>query len=133
LEGALKFLILDGSGETIVMAVDYLDKIQEVVDNFSEDGQIPVSIVSNGDSEDEESAMTMLQLLEGLLPNAEEDADAFKSLWDTVMEIHGREAVKYHETKNPTLDWKLACVVARLLLHFDFLTLGIVTSSLIKS
>jgi hypothetical protein len=64
------------------------------------------------------------------LPTPDDDEDAVKSLWDTVMELYGREAVKYQETKSSTLEWKITNTVSRLLIHFDFLTLGIVRKPL---
>jgi hypothetical protein len=135
LDGALKFPRLDGDGETIVLPGEYRDRIQDVLDNHSSDGRIPAMCTSDAEDDDGEikvHAAAMLTLLEGLLPDTDEDEDASKSLWDTVMEIHGREAVKYQETKNRTMEWKLASVVTRLLLHFDFLTLGIVKSPVLN-
>jgi hypothetical protein len=61
-----------------------------------------------------------LDELEKLIPDISEDEDAFKSSWDTVMEIHGRESVKLNEIEGSP-EWKLSCLVARVLLHFDFL------------
>lgn len=62
--------------------------------------------------------------LELLLPDPEDDEDAHKSLWDTVTEIHGREAVKIDE-RIGSPEWKVCCLVARLLLHYDFLHDGL--------
>jgi hypothetical protein len=66
-------------------------------------------------------------LLEDLLPDPVEDEDAFKGLWDTVVELHGREATKLAE-QNPTADWKARCLTARVLLCYDFLTAGVVSN-----
>lgn len=63
----------------------------------------------------------LLKSLESLLPDPEEEEDAFKSLWDTLVEIHGREMVKIRET-NPTPEWTCQCLVARILIWFDYLT-----------
>jgi len=67
----------------------------------------------------------ILDQLELLLPDQVEDEDAFKGLWDTVIEINGRESVKINE-RNATLQWKTRCLIARVLLHYDFLTHGLV-------
>lgn len=56
-----------------------------------------------------------------LLPDPVEDEDANKSAWDTVMEIHGQDMVRANET-NPTTEWRKVCLVARLLIHYDFLS-----------
>lgn len=70
-----------------------------------------------------------LQQLERLLPDPIEDVDANKGLWDTVIEIHGRESVKINE-RNSTRRWRVRCAIARVLLHYDFLTLGLVETPL---
>lgn len=72
----------------------------------------------------EESNDFLLELLEELLPDPRDEEDANKSAWDTIMDIHGHEMVKVNEM-NPTPEWRRLCVVARLLVHFDFLTRGI--------
>lgn len=68
----------------------------------------------------------LYEALEALLPDPRAEEDAYKSVWDTVMEMHGRESVKMNE-QNPTAEWKMQCLIARLLVHFDFLTEGINT------
>lgn len=68
----------------------------------------------------------VLQKLELLLPDPRENEDAFKGSWDTVLELHGREAVKIQETKK-TPEWNAICMVARVLIYFDFLTRGVPT------
>jgi hypothetical protein len=65
-----------------------------------------------------------LEFLDPLIPDHAEDEDASKSLWDTVIEMHGRESVKINEA-SATPEWKLSCIKARVLLHFDFLTEGV--------
>jgi hypothetical protein len=66
----------------------------------------------------------VLNRLEKLLPDPRENEDAFKGSWDTVIMLHGREAVKINEQK-ATREWKALCVVARVLIYFDFLTRGV--------
>jgi len=66
----------------------------------------------------------VLDQLESLLPDPDDDEDAFKGLWDTVIELNGRESVKINE-QNATYDWKACCLIARVLIHYDFLTYGI--------
>jgi hypothetical protein len=67
--------------------------------------------------------------LEGLLPDPLEEEEAFKSLWDVVIELHGREMVKIDESK-ATPQWKAWCLIARLFIHFDFIVYGLVDSPL---
>jgi hypothetical protein len=62
--------------------------------------------------------------LTSLLPNAEEQEDAVKSLWDVIIEIHGRESVKINE-REARDEWNIRCLVARLLIYFDFLSRGL--------
>lgn len=73
---------------------------------------------------DDLTALDSIDLLNQISPDPQEDEDAHKSSWDTVMEITGRENVKLNES-NPTPEWTLYCLKARLLIHFDFLTIGI--------
>lgn len=67
----------------------------------------------------------ILKQLEGLLPDPEEDEDAFKGLWDTVIELHGRESVKIG-LQNNVSRWQARCLIARLLIFYDFLSTGLV-------
>lgn len=69
----------------------------------------------------EKSNMELIAGLESLLPDPQEEEDANKSVWDTVMEIHGRDLVQANEM-DPTIEWRKLCLVARLLIHFDFLS-----------
>jgi hypothetical protein len=68
--------------------------------------------------------------LDGLLPDPQEEEEAFKSLWDVVIEIHGREMVKIEGSK-ATPQWKAWCLIARLFIHFDFVIYGLVDSPLV--
>lgn len=70
-----------------------------------------------------------VQELERLyLPDPEEDKDAITSLWDTISEIHGREGVKMDLRDKP--QWPYICCLCRILLHYDFLTKGIVEKAI---
>lgn len=64
-------------------------------------------------------------LLQEILPDPTTDEDGVKGNWDTIIELHGREAVRMNE-KNGTNAWKVRCLIARVLLYHDFLTMGIV-------
>lgn len=86
--------------------------VQAVLKKALPDGSIPV--LPNCD-------LTLFDLLESTLPNPNEDEEAYKSNWDTVMEIHGRESVKLNEQEG-NASWKTSCLVARVLLFYDFLT-----------
>jgi hypothetical protein len=76
------------------------------------------------------TTMSWIDWLEELLPNPQDDEDAYNSLWDVVMELHGREAVKddmknSNDTSSSTSNWTIRCLIVRVLIHFDFLTQGI--------
>ena len=59
-------------------------------------------------------------LLERFQPDREEEEEAFKSCWDLVLELYGREATKMSEQSGDT-SWKVRSGIVRLLIHFDFL------------
>jgi hypothetical protein len=96
-----------------------MNQISELLDAFHNDSNLPV--MAGGD----EIVLdpTVADQLDALLPHPDDDEDAFKGLWDTVIEIHGREAVKIDEARG-SLTWKSCCTLARLLIHFDFLSDG---------
>lgn len=144
LDGALKYPRPSGGGDaqsggdTIEMKRNVREKIQVILSDFSNDGRVKaVPTMSNKDDgdayeKDLEHALDILEQIERVLPDPVEDEDDFKSLWDSIIELHGREAVKINETQNPvSVDWKIANTVARVLLHFDFLTLGIIDAPIL--
>ena len=98
-----------GSPQLTPQLVTQLEKVLQT----STDGSIVVFVEDADDK--------VVQLLENLLPDPLEDEDAYKSAWDTVIEIHGRDMVKANEM-NPTTEWRKLCLVARLLIHYDFLS-----------
>jgi len=57
-------------------------------------------------------------------PDQVEEEEAFKSCWDIVMELYGREATK-HAVQSGDRSWVVRSGIVRLLLHFDFLTDGL--------
>jgi hypothetical protein len=65
-----------------------------------------------------------LDQLERLLPDPALDEDAAKGLWDTVIELHGRESVRINEQQK-TMNWRTRCLIARVLIFYDFLSAGI--------
>jgi hypothetical protein len=69
--------------------------------------------------------------LERLLPDPALDEDASKGLWDTVIELHGRESVKINEQIN-TMNWRTRCLIARVLIFCDFLSDGLHPSNAFK-
>jgi hypothetical protein len=134
LDGALKYPRPDGNSGREVVPLPA--KVQGIIENLLSDKNIVVDgrVVALREDYDDvhviEPTTETLRRLEELLPTQDDDEDAVKSLWDTVMELYGREAVKYQETKSSTLEWKITNTVSRLLIHFDFLTLGIVRKPL---
>jgi hypothetical protein len=129
LEGAIKYPRKNESGDWVLMPAEIKTSIEVLLyseDCRNKDGHIIILHENYEDQNVQEVARQALNQLEALLPTSDEDEDAVKSLWDTVMEVHGREAVKYQETQDNSLEWKLRNTVARLLLHHDFLTLGVV-------
>jgi hypothetical protein len=79
-----------------------------------------------GDADDgAQTREDTLSQLKPLLPDPAEDEDAFKGLWDTVIEVNGRESVKINE-RNATPEWRAVCLVARTIIFYDFLTYGLI-------
>ncbi len=89
-----------------------------------EDSPGVISILPVEDGEFTEEYTRILDLLEKLHPDPFEEEDAFKSCWDILLEIYGREATKYAQ-KSGDVQFQFRSSVVRLLLHFDFLTEGI--------
>mmetsp|Transcript_10642 Transcript_10642/g.25378 ORF Transcript_10642/g.25378 Transcript_10642/m.25378 type:complete len:312 (-) Transcript_10642:1376-2311(-) len=126
------------------MSVEVREKMEQLLKEFENDGYVGVFQQSNDDEdpeqqqqrqeeegEEDQQKLAILERLEGFLPDPNEDEEAHKSLWDLVIELHGRESVKSNEMSNPIdVDWKLRNVVARILIHHDFLSLGIVDGPL---
>jgi hypothetical protein len=96
-----------------------MEKITSALTSLAEDGSFPLL------SDPQEDAADLVARLEELLPDPVEEEDDNKGTWDTIMELHGRESVKINQQK-PTLAWKARCLVARLIIYYDFLVLGIV-------
>lgn len=120
-----------GSDDTVEMTADVKETIKSILADHSTEGRVnAVMAMGNGDKDfvkDKKAALETLEKLERVLPDPVENEDDYKSLWDTVIELYGREAVKYNESQKPVLlDWKIANTVTRVLLHFDFLTFGII-------
>lgn len=104
----------DGNGNGVPVATPEQKKIvQNLLDNATPNGMIPAF-----------ADLETLRNVEALLPDPQEDQDGFKSAWDTVLEIHGREIVKVNE-EAATERWKALSIVGRVLIHYEFLTEGI--------
>lgn len=65
-----------------------------------------------------------IESLNLLHPNPIDDDDAFKSCWDLVMEMYGKESTKLAE-QNGDFSWISRSSIVRLLLHYNFLVDGI--------
>jgi len=66
-------------------------------------------------------------LIEQLQPDESEQEDAYKCCWDVVMSLYGEESVKLEmeDEGSMTRSWVVRSGVVRLLLHYDFLYVGI--------
>ena len=89
----------------------------------------------------DEVAMSILAQIEQLLPDPIEDEESYKSAWDVVIDLYGRESVRVKEEKLQrekesggggggtmsleNLEWRTLCAVGRVLIHYDFLTKGV--------
>ena len=71
----------------------------------------------------------LLTLMEQLLPDPQENEEAHKGAWDTVLELHGRTAVAMNE-KEARPAWKAVFMIARVMIYFEFLSgEGLLSSS----
>jgi hypothetical protein len=84
-------------------------------------------------------AESILTQIEQLLPDPIEDEEAYKSSWDVVIDLYGRESVRVneeglqHEIEGASgdglsaenLQWRTLSAVGRVLIHYDFLTKGV--------
>lgn len=84
------------------------------------------------------SSLSMLMGIESMLPDPDEDEEAHVSAWDVVIELYGRESVRVKEEKlqrereeggttcdAENLQWRTLAAAARVLIHYDFLTKGV--------
>lgn len=85
-------------------------------------------------------AESILSQIEQLLPDPIEDEEAYKSSWDVVIDLYGRESVRVNEEglqreiegassvdglSAENLQWRTLCAIGRVLIHYDFLTKGV--------
>jgi len=152
IKGTIKAMleVSDGIGDSkflhllVLPPVDYESITIDVEDDDDTDSQMV---------EVDSSALSILEQIEQLLPNIEEDEDAYKSTWDIVIDLYGRESVRVNEealqreresgrypsSENvgsgsleccaDSLQWRTLCAVGRVLIHFDFLTKGILNEN----
>ena len=128
LDGFLKYPRPEFKGETgsPELTEDLRNKIENLLKDATTDGKILAFQEPNCSP----GSAELIEQLKGLLPDPTDDEDASKSLWDTLISLHGREAVKFNEM-NPSPEWNAICLVTRLLIHFDFLMYGIVDGPLV--
>ena len=124
----------DGVGDSRFLHMLVLPPVD--YDNVDFDVE-PKPIVVKADSK----AIALLEQIENLLPDEYEEDEAHKSAWDVVIDLHGRESVKFQEQalqlerengseedgvyNADNLQWRTQQSICRLLLHYDFLTKGI--------
>ena len=153
IQSAIKAMleVSDGIGDSkflhllVLPPVDY----ESITIDTEDDDDIGSNMV-----EVDSSALSILEQIEQLIPTIEEDEDAYKSAWDVVIDIYGRESVRVNEealqreresgrypsSENvgsgsrleccaDSLQWRTLCAVGRVLLHFDFLTKGILNEN----
>ena len=122
LDAFLKFPPPDSSEVVSPLATSEISNVIEELLVSCEQGSIPAF----SDPDCSPGDVEVLEKLELLLPDPRENEDAFKGSWDIVIELHGREAVKINEGKGRP-EWKALCMVARVLIYFDFMTRGVPT------
>lgn len=73
-------------------------------------------------------ASLSLAELEAVLPDPEDDEDAYQGIWDIVTQLQGADEVERRRELGEDDEWHRLCISARLLIHFDFLSKGIALS-----
>ena len=131
----------DGIGDSrflhllVLPPVDYESLTIDVDDDQDEEQ------MKTEESQLDEVAMSILAQIEQLLPDPIEDEESYKSAWDVVIDLYGRESVRVKEEKLQrekesggdgggtmsleNLEWRTLCAVGRVLIHYDFLTKGV--------
>jgi len=104
--------------------------LQKYNSDTTEDGRemIPVLSSSVEDGYITEDTPSILNDLETLLPDEDEDEDAYNGNWDMINQIHGLEITKVENASGCEF-WEARCCIARVLLYFDFLSEGVVDGS----
>lgn len=132
--------VSDGIGDSrflhllVLPQIDYATLTIDVDDEDREGKQSQLEEVQL-----DEAAVSILNQIEQLLPDPMEDEESFKSAWDVVIDLYGRESVRVKEEKLQrekesggsgtksleNLEWRTLCAVGRVLIHYDFLTKGV--------
>lgn len=133
----------DGIGDSrflhllVLPPVDYESLTIDVDDEVMQDEQ---QQTQQQNQQIDESAASILNRIEQLLPDPIEDEESYKSAWDVVIDLYGRESVRVKEEKlqreiengvvggtksMENLEWRTLCAVGRVLIHYDFLTKGV--------
>jgi len=128
----------DGIGDSrflhllVLPQVDYASMTFDVDEEDQEQQQ-------KGEVQIDNAAVSILTQIEQLLPDPMEDEESYKSAWDVVIDLYGRESVRVKEEKLQrekesggrgttyleNLEWRTLCAVGRVLIHYDFLTKGV--------
>ena len=140
--------VSDGIGDSkfvhmlVLPPVDYESTTIDIEDDEGRDTKTVVV---------DTNALSILEKIEKLLPDPDEDEDAYKSTWDVIIDLYGRESVMMKEealqrekleqcvdvsdndgggSKSKrycadSLQWRTLCTVGRVLIHYDFLTKGV--------
>jgi hypothetical protein len=135
--------ISDGIGDSRILHMLVLPPADW--DNVNIDGG-GVSSKEDNMVEVDGNALSILNKIELVLPDPSEDEDSHKSAWDVIIDLHGRESVRVEEEalqrgnlvestssgssisvkyRAQSLQWRTLCTVGRVLIHFDFLTKGV--------
>ena len=133
----------DGIGDSrflhllVLPPVDYesltIDIDDDEGDNNNDDN------IAQQEQQIDKVAESILSHIEQLLPDPIEDEEAYKSSWDVVIDLYGRESVRVNEEglqrekegasgdrlSAENLQWRTLCALGRVLIHYDFLTKGV--------
>ena len=134
----------DGIGDSrflhllVLPPVDY-ESLTIDIDDDEDNNNDDNAVQQQEQQQIDKVAESILTQIEQLLPDPIEDEEAYKSSWDVVIDLYGRESVRVNEEglqreiegasgdglSAENLQWRTLCAVGRVLIHYDFLTKGV--------
>mmetsp|Transcript_13957 Transcript_13957/g.23196 ORF Transcript_13957/g.23196 Transcript_13957/m.23196 type:complete len:220 (-) Transcript_13957:109-768(-) len=106
-------------------------ELLEIIEGLLQYERSSIPAVKDPDCQPGDDEQALIEI-EKLLPDPVEKEDAAKGAWDTVSELHGRTSLAYNEREGRPA-WNVVCMVARVMIYFEFLTGDGLVSSVPKA
>lgn len=140
---------------TVSLTDEKMEVLTKLIHHYSFMNSIPLlpNVVTDDSSEEDVplsvDSLSLHQDLNFLLPDEDEDEDAYNSLWDLVKELYGEGSVAFQQKKSDEIryrsqsecvdeesvelilftEWDRYAMAVRLLLYYDFLSVGVLEPS----